>query len=209
MLSFAAISCFASETSPFPRTGCSRITGFFQQATDVDPTYAAAYAGLADCCLLMGDNGWGSANETFPLASDAALRALEIDNGLAEARATLAHAKFLFYRDFAAAEQEYLRAIELRPNYATAHHWYALSLAAMGRANEAMREIKLAEDLDPLSLIVRANVGMIDYFARRYDAAIAQERKVLEADSKFVQARRKLAFAFEAKGIEQEAVDQF
>jgi tetratricopeptide (TPR) repeat protein len=82
-------------------------------------------------------------------------------------------------------------------------------LAAMGRTNEAMREIKLAEDLDPLSLIIRANVGTIEYFARQYDQAIEQERKVLEADPNFVQARRKLAFSLEAKGIEQEAVAEW
>ncbi len=179
---------------------------FFQQAIDFDPAYAAAYAGLADCYLLLGDYDWGTPNENFPLARDAALRALEIDNGLAEAQATLAHAKFLFYHDFAGAEQEYLRAIELKPNYATVHHWYALFLAAMGRTDEAQREIQLAEDLDPLSPIIRANIGLIDYFARRYDGAIAQERKVLVADPDFVQARRKLAFALEARGAEQEAI---
>src|SRR5262249_9473003 len=125
---------------------------FFQQAIDLDPTYAAAYAGLADSYLLLGDYDTELPNETFPLARGAALRALEIDEGLAEAHATLAHVHFDFYWDWAAAEQGYLRAIELKPNYATAHHWYAMFLSAMGRTDEARREIKLAQDLDPLSL---------------------------------------------------------
>jgi DNA-binding winged helix-turn-helix (wHTH) protein/TolB-like protein len=186
-----------------------KATKFFQQAIDLDPAYAAAYAGLADCYLALGDYGAGLPNETFPLARGAALRALEIDDALAEAHASLAQIKFLFYWDWAAAEHEYLRAIELKPNYATAHHWYGMFLAAMDRTDEAMREIKLAEDLDPLSLIIRANVGTIDYFARRYNPAIEQERKVLKADPNFVQARRKLAFALEAGGMEQGAIAEW
>src|SRR5207249_9938528 len=125
---------------------------------------------------------------------------------LAEAHASLARVRLLFYWDWAGAEHEYLRAIKLKPNYATAHHWYGTFLAAMGRTDEAMREIKLAQDLDPLSLIIRTNVGMIECFARRYNEAIEQYRKVLEADPNFVIARRKLASALEAKGMEQEAV---
>jgi TolB-like protein len=179
---------------------------FFQQAIDLDPVYAAAHAGLADCYLLLGDYGGEAPNDTFPLARGAALRALEIDEGLAEAHATIAHTKFLFYWDFAGAEQEYLRAIELKPNYATAHHWHGLFLAAMGKNEEAMREIRLAQELDPLSFIIRANVGLVDYFARRYDEAIGQERKLLDSDTGFVPARQKLAFALEAKGEENEAI---
>jgi DNA-binding winged helix-turn-helix (wHTH) protein/TolB-like protein/Flp pilus assembly protein TadD len=182
---------------------------FFQQAIELDPAYAAAYAGLADSYLLLGDYDEEPPNETFPFARGAALRALEIDETLAEAHASLAHAKFLFYWDWAAAEHEYLRAIELKPNYATAHHWYAMFLSAMGRSDEAMREIKLAEDLDPLSLIIRANIGTIEYFARQYDQAVEQEQKLLKTDPNFVQARRKLAFALEAKGMMQEAITEW
>ena len=137
------------------------------------------------------------------------MRALEIDGELAEAHACLAYAKLQFYWDFAGAEQEFLRAIELKPNYATAHHWYAGFLSAMGRSEEAIREIKIAQDLDPLSLIIQANVGMIEYFARQYDRAIEQERKVLDADPSFVQARRKLAYALEAQGSAQEALAEW
>jgi len=186
-----------------------RAVSFFQQAIDLDPAYAAAYSGLADSYLLLGDYGEEPPNETFPLARAAALRALEIDEALAEAHASLAYAKFAFYWDWAAAEHEYLRAIELKPNYATAHHWYGMFLAAMSRSDEAMREIKLAKELDPLSLIIQANIGTIEYFARHYDEAIEQEQKVLKADPNFVQARRKLAFAIEAKGMEQQAIKEW
>ncbi len=182
---------------------------FFQEAIELDPVYAAAYAGLADCYLALGDYGDASPNESFPRARGAAQSALEIDDSLAEAHTSLAQARFLFDWDWAGAEREYLRAIELKPNYATAHHWYAMFLAGRGRSEEAMREIKRAEDLDPLSLIIRANVGTIEYFGRHYDRAIAQEQKVLEADPGFVQARRKLAFALEAAGLEQEAVGEW
>ncbi|MBA3543985.1 MAG: tetratricopeptide repeat protein [Chthoniobacterales bacterium] len=182
---------------------------FFQEAIELDPAYAAAYAGLADCYLALGDYGDASPNESFPRARGAALRALEIDDSLAEAHASLAQTRFLFDWDWAGAEREYLRAIELKPNYATAHHWYAMFLAGRGRSEEAMREIKRAEDLDPLSLIIRANIGTIHYFARDYDRAIAQEQKVLEADSGFIQARRKLAFALEAAGKDQETVAEW
>lgn len=181
----------------------------FQEAIELDPAYAAAYAGLADCYLALGDYGDAAPNESFPRARGASLRALEIDDSLAEAHTSLAQALFLFDWDWAGAEREYLRAIELKPNYATAHHWYAMFLAGQGRSEEAMREIKRAEDLDPLSLIIRANVGTIEYFARHYDRAIAQERKVLAADPNFVQARRKLAFALEAAGLEQEAAGEW
>ena len=182
---------------------------FFQHAIDLDPTYAAGYAGLADSYLGLGDYEHAPPNETFPLARAAALRALEIDDGLAEAHAILAYVKFVFYWDWAAAEHEFLRAIELRPNYASTHHRHGMFLAAMGRTDEARREMKLAQDLDPLSLIIHVNVGQVEYYAHQYDKAIDQFRKVLQADPNFVQARRKLAFALEAKGMEQEAVAEW
>ena len=187
----------------------TRALRFFQQAIELDPTYAAAYGGMADCYIALGEYGDASPNESFPLARGAALRALEIDDSLAEAHASLAQARFLFDWDWAGAEREYRRAIGLKPNYATAHHWYGMFLAARNRMVEALHELRRAEDLDPLSLIIRANVGTIHYFARRYDPAIAQERRVLATDPDFVQARRKLAYSLEAAGNEKEAVAEW
>ena len=164
---------------------------------------------MADCYLALGEYGNAMPNESFPLARGAAMRALEIDDSLAEAHASLAQARFLFDWDWAGAEREYLRAIELKPNYATAHHWYGMFLAARGKTEKAVEEMQQAQSLDPLSLIIRANVGTILYFSRDYGDAIAQERKVLEADPKFVQARRKLAFSLEAAGQEREAIAEW
>jgi len=182
---------------------------YFKQAIDLDPAYASAYAGLADCYLLLGDYSWAPATDAFPLARAAAQKALEIDDGIAEAHTTLGHVEFDFTHDWASAEREYRRGLELKPNYATGHHWYALFLAALGRTEEAQREIRRAEELDPLSLIIQANVGMVDYFARQYDQAIEIQRKAVAADPNFVQGRRKLAFSLEAKGLDSEAVNEW
>jgi DNA-binding winged helix-turn-helix (wHTH) protein/TolB-like protein len=183
--------------------------GYFKQSIDLDPAYASAYAGLADCYLLLGDYNWLPATESFPLARAAAQKALEIDDGIAEAHTTLGHVEFDFTHDWGSAEREYRRGLELKPNYATGHHWYALFLSAMGRTEEAQREIRRAEELDPLSLIIKANVGMVDYFARQYDQAIEIQRKAVAADPSFVQGRRKLAFSLEARGLESEAINEW
>ncbi len=181
----------------------------FQQAIDLDPTYAAAYAGMAYCYISMGDYLAAPAKEVFPLAKASAMKALEIDDKLPEAHIALAHTRFLFDWDWPNAEKEYLHAVELQPNNATAHHWYGWFLLAMGRTDEAMREIKRAEELDPLSLIIKANVGNFYYFARQYDQAIEIQQQVVETDPNFVQGRRKLAFSLEAKGLEEEAIKQW
>ncbi|HKE56502.1 MAG TPA: tetratricopeptide repeat protein, partial [Pyrinomonadaceae bacterium] len=181
----------------------------FQRAIDLDPTYAAAYAGMAYCYVSLGDYNAAPAKEVFPLAKASAMKALEIDDQLAEAHTALAHTRFLFDWDWPNAEKEYQHALELQPNNATAHHWYGWFLIAMGRTDEAMREIKRAEELDPLSLIIKANVGNFYYFARQYDQAIEIQQKVVDTDPSFVQGRRKLAFSLEAKGLEQEAIKQW
>ncbi len=187
----------------------SQAIKFFRQAIDLDPTYPSAYSGLADSYLLTGDYGWAPASESFPLARAAALKALEIDEAFAEAHSTLGHVEFLFNHDWSAAERDYRRGIELKPNYANGHHWYGWFLIAMGRTDEALREIKQAEELDPLSLIIKANVGTFYYFARDYDHAIELQRKVVATDRNFLQGRRKLAFSLEAKGLESEALKEW
>lgn len=146
---------------------------YFQQAIDIDPIYAQAYAGLADSYALLGVMGGVPGKEVYPKAKAAALKALEIDDTLGEAHASLAVIKFWYEWDFEGAEREFKRAIELNPNHSTAHHWYAFYLATgAGRPEEAIAEIKRAQELDPLSLIISTDVGSIYVYAGRYDEAI-------------------------------------
>jgi tetratricopeptide (TPR) repeat protein len=135
------------------------------------------------------------------------MKAIALDDMLAEAHASLAfHFKFCDERDWPGAEKEFKRAIELNPNYATAHQWYAYNLAAMGRMDEAIAEIKQARDLDPLSININTDVGEILYFARQYDQAIAVYHNSLEMDPDFGVAHYLLAFAYEQKQMYEEAI---
>lgn len=181
---------------------------YFEQAIEKDPAYALAYAGLADCYNLLGATVYGALppREAYPRAKAAAAKALEIEEALAEPHTSLAWAAFAFYWDFTSAEREFRRAIELNPNYATAHHWYAFYLVARARWNEAISEIRRARDLDPVSLIINTNVGVILYFARQYDEAIDQFRRALELDPGFVPAYWSLEWAYEQKGRYEEAI---
>ncbi len=153
---------------------------YFQEAIEKDPTYALAYSGLADTYFVLADNGIIPAGEAFPKAKTAALKALEIDDSLAEAQISLASILGSYDWDFAGAEREYQRAIELKPGYATAHHWYAFHLSCLGRHEEAIAEILRARELDPLSPRLNANVGYIFYFARKYDRALEELKKSTE-----------------------------
>ena len=157
----------------------------FKKAKDEDPSYALAYAGLADCYTQLGDYGYLPPTQARSEAKKAALRAIEIDDTVAEAHASLAYLTLLYDWDWSAAEREFSRAIELNPSYATAHQWCAEYLTAMGRMEEAIEEIKRAQTLDPLSLIVNTIVGWVFYRARRFDQALEQCRKALELDPKF------------------------
>ncbi len=133
----------------------------FQKAIEIDPSYARAYAGLADSYAVIPSYSNNRSKEAFPKARTAALKALEIDNSLAEAHATLASVLNEFDWKFEEAEKEFKRAIELDPNYATAHHWYAEYLLTMNRDDEALTEIKRAQECDPLSLIINSILGLI------------------------------------------------
>jgi tetratricopeptide (TPR) repeat protein len=133
-------------------------------------------------------------------------RALELDDTLAEAHASLAYYSGAVEWNWQDAEKGFKRAIELNSNYATAHHWYAYHLAAMGRLEEAMVEIRRAQELDPLSLIIKTDVGHILYFAQRFDDAIAQYQRVLHMDANFAVAHWRLGEAYIEKGMHQEAV---
>ncbi|HEX9222198.1 MAG TPA: winged helix-turn-helix domain-containing protein [Candidatus Acidoferrales bacterium] len=178
---------------------------YFQQATTVDPSYAPAFAGLANSYTLLTAYTSASANLYMPRARAAALRAVELDDSLAEAHTALALIVQNQDWDWQTAEKEYRRAVELNPNYATAHHWYAEHLMWLGRFDEALRESERARQLDPLSLIIATDNGAILYNARQYDRAIEQFRAVLRKDPYFERAGI-VTLSFVEKGMFAEAL---
>jgi TolB-like protein/DNA-binding winged helix-turn-helix (wHTH) protein/Tfp pilus assembly protein PilF len=177
---------FWSKRTP---EGFEEAIKYFQQAIAKDPDYARAYAGLADCyALLPGYTMTVPQTETLPKARVAALKALQLDETLAEAHTSLALITENYDWDWQTAEKEYRRAIELNPNYATAHHWYAEYLTWNGRFDEALRESERARQLDPLSLIIAADNAMIYYYSRQYDRAEKGFDAVLEMEPTFPRA---------------------
>lgn len=156
----------------------------FQEATALDPNYAPAYAGLADTYILLSNWGFLPGRNAFPKAREAAKKALSLDDSLAEAHTSLAVIKYGYDRDWSGAESDFRKAIQFNPNYATAHHWYAFFLSLQARHEEAMKEIRIAAQLDPLSIIINANTGLILFFGRNYDEALEQLQKTLELDPK-------------------------
>jgi TolB-like protein/Tfp pilus assembly protein PilF len=190
--------------------GLRRGVEYFQQAIRIDPDYALAYAGLADSHLLMGSVEYGALHpkEALQSAKIATLEALRLDGTLAEAHASLGYVR-LFDWDWSEAEKEYCKAVELNPNYATAHHWYALYLTAMGRHAEAVAEIKRAQELDPLSLPIGVGVGWHFFLTRQYDRAIAEYQGALEMEPNFYMARLWLGLAYAHKGMFAEAMEEY
>lgn len=168
--------------------GFRQAADYFQKAIDKDPTYGRAYAGLADTFSLMSTWYVGPQNELMPRARTAALRALELDEHLAEAHASLALIKENYDYDWQGAESEFQRAIQLNPQYATAHQWYAEFLSWQGRFREAFAESEQARQLDPLSLIITSDHASILYYSRQYESALKQYRSVLELDPDFQHA---------------------
>jgi tetratricopeptide (TPR) repeat protein len=158
---------------------------YFRQSLEKDPNYALAYAGIAEGYGLMGGNYYMSPNEAYPKEREAAQYALKLDYDLAEAHAALADVLNCYDWNIEGANREYRKAIELNQNYATAHHWYAMCLANQGSFDEAIREIKRAQQLDPLSIRINQNVGYIYYQSRQYDKAIDQTQKTIDIDSTF------------------------
>ena len=181
---------------------------YFQRAKDRDPTYALAYAGIADSYLLLSIYRALSAQESFPKAKAAALQALLIDEQLAEAHATLATTDDLYGWDWSAAERSFVRAIELNPNYATAHQWYGMSLSGHARFREAIAEMKRALTLDPLSLIINTHLGNVYYRARYYDLAIQQLQITIEMDQNFYSAHYHLGLVYIFKGEISKGLEQ-
>jgi TolB-like protein/DNA-binding winged helix-turn-helix (wHTH) protein len=188
--------------------GMHKAIAYFQQAIDRDPTYALAYAGLADSYDLLDDWGKTPPRESFPKARAAALKALQLDDSLAEAHTSLAFVKANYDWDMPGGEAEFKRAIALNPNYATAHQWYAMQLANMGRFSEAEAEIQRAVDLDPLSVIINMGVGEIFDWERKYDRALAELRKTLEMDPNFMGLHDNIAAVYERLGMYDQAVDE-
>jgi DNA-binding SARP family transcriptional activator/TolB-like protein len=186
--------------------GLRKAIDHFQQAIEKDPSYALAYSGLADCYNLLSLYGVMAPKKAMPQAKAAARKALKIDDSLAEAHTSLAYAYLYFDWNWPDAESEFQRAIELNPNYATAHHWYHEYLIAMGRFEEQMAEILHAEELDPVSLIINTDVGWGLYYARRNDQAIEQLRRTLELDANFGIAHLMLGLAYAQKHCLGEAL---
>ena len=184
---------------------------YFRQAIEKNPTFALAYTGLADSQILLGDTGYGILPpcEARLEARTAALKALEIDDTLAEAHTSLAAVKEQFEWDWEGAESEFKRAIELQTGYTNAHHWYAYLLAQLGRLDEAATEIRRARELDPLSLIINADLGWVFYLARHYDKAVEQLRKSLELDQDFVRAHYLLGRTYLEKTMYDQATQEF
>jgi tetratricopeptide (TPR) repeat protein len=191
--------------------GLRKSVEYFWRAVAQDPSYAVAYAGLADAYSLLVNYHFagGSADEYTRRAREAVTKALELDETLAEAHASLASMKFYGEHDNAAAEREYLRAIELNPSYATAHHWYSEYLAMTNRPEEAMAEIRRAQALDPLSPVINTTVGERLYFARRYAEAAEQLRKTLELSPDFHLAHYLLGLSYEQQGMYGEAAAEY
>ncbi len=186
--------------------GLNKGIEYFRQAIEKDPTYAVAYAGLADCYSSLAEYNIVLPKEAFPRANEAALKALEIDDTLAEAHTSLAKIKTVYDWDRSGADREFRRAIELNPSYATAHQWYGEALGQMGRLNEAVAQYKRALELDPLSLVINRNMGFIFIAEREYDQAIEQERKTLEIEPNFGGARYLLGQAYILKSLYKEAI---
>ena len=181
---------------------------YFQDAIQKDAGYAQAYAGLADCYAVLPNYSATSPQEAYPKAKAAAERAIQIDDTLAEAYAPLALITEFYSYDWSSAEKEFKRAIELSPNYATAHQWYAGMLARIGQHERALAEVRRAQELDPLSLIINHNVGWYLYFARQYDQAIEQLRKTLELDASFGPAHETLGLCYVRKRMYQQGIGE-
>ena len=189
------------------QSGFAKAVDYFQQAIAKDPNYGPAYAGLADAYALSGGFNLVPVTEAMPKAKAAAERALQLDPNLAEAHASLGLIAPFLNWNWAEAQEHYERAIELNPNYATAHHWYAEGyLIPMGRVDDALLQIRKAQELDPLSAVIATDMGKELYFARRYDEAIVELRRALEVDPNFVSAHNWISDSFLEKENFSEAI---
>ena len=191
------------RTTEALRTGLEH----FESSIERDSGFAPAYAGLADAYILLAGYGAQDPGMNYEKAREAALRAIGIDEKLAEAHASLAMVRWHYEWDFDGAEREFRRAATLNPNYATAHHWYALFLTYNGRFDEALDEIRMAQAVDPVSLIVNAAVGLVHYYAGQYDDAIQQSLLTLEMNDRFFPAYSVLGRTYTQVGLFDEAIE--
>jgi TolB-like protein/DNA-binding winged helix-turn-helix (wHTH) protein/Tfp pilus assembly protein PilF len=194
------------------RTGDALKTAlaYFNEAIDEDPNYAQAYSGLADTYALLGDWQYAvmSTKETIPKAKAAAIKALQLDSSLSEAHTSLGYTLRAFDWDFDSAGKEFQRAIEINPSYATAHHWNAMNLGLLGRPKEALVEMRKAESLDPLSLIINADLAELLLLTHSYDESVRQSRKIIEMDPTFAFGHKQLGDAYLLKQMNKEAVEE-
>ena len=193
------------------RDGLGTAIQYFSRAIAIDPAYAEAYSGLADSYAVSGDWKYGvlSPQDAFSKATAAAAEALASDGTLGEAHASLAFALDLYGWDWTAAEREYKQAIQLNPGYATAHQWYSWHLFMVGKNNDAMLELRRAESLDPLSLIINADIADALCVAHRYDEAVEQSEKTLKMDANFAIGHYELGQALAQKHMYDEAIAEF
>jgi tetratricopeptide (TPR) repeat protein len=180
----------------------------FENAIAKDPGFALAYAGVADCYALSQYAG-APPRDSYPKARAAAQKALALDDTLAEAYNTLASIKSTYEWDWQGAERDFKKALELNPGYATAHQWYGEYLVSLGRFDEGLAEVKRAQELDPLSLIIQTTLGGMYRLSRRYDEAIEQGRAALGMDSNFGVAHFTLGRAYAAKSMYSEAIREY
>jgi len=191
--------------------GLSKARLYFDEAVAKAPDYAPAYSGLADTYALLGDWQYGvmTAKEALPAAKAAAIKALALDNTLGEAHTSLGFVLSGFDWDWPSADKEFRQAIDLNPGYATAHHWYAWHLSLMGRHTEAIAEMTRARALDPLSLIINADLAEILLIAHSYDESVRQSRKTIDIDPAFAFAHNQLAEAYLQQHLRDQAIGEF
>lgn len=182
---------------------------YFNEALKVDSQYAPAHTGLADCYNMLGTYGAMAPKDAFPLARDAANKALGLDNNLAEGHAALGYAAFRGNWSWEEAEREFKQAISLNDSYASTHQWYANLLAAQGRFDEAIAETRRTQELDKTSLIINSHLGLVYYFAHRYDDAISECKKTVALDPTFYVAHRYLGLSYAQKGMYKESLAEF
>jgi TolB-like protein/DNA-binding winged helix-turn-helix (wHTH) protein len=188
--------------------GLGKSVGLFRHAIDIDPNFPLPYTGLADSYLLLGDFGFLAPDEAYPKAKAEALKALRLDDHLAEGHAALAMVALEYDWDWVNAEREFRFAIEANPNYATGHQWYAEYLTTLGRSEEAINRVNLSQELDPVSLPIIASGGLWLYYAQRYDAAIEQSRKAIEMNRNFWMPHWVLGRVYNRQRLYEKAISE-